>query len=59
MKFFSVTNAATDQPVLVNLDNVELFTPDLKRPSQTRIVFKSSSLIVKESYESIKSKLIG
>ena len=57
MKFFNLTVASTDQPVLVNLDNVEFFTPDFKRPSQTRIVFGSSSLIVKESYESIKERI--
>lgn len=57
MKFFNLTIASTDQPVLVNFDNVELFSPNIERPSQTRVVFNSGSIIVKESYESIKEKL--
>lgn len=59
MKFFNLTVASTDQPILINLDTVEFFTPDLNKPSQTRVVFSSSSTIVKESYESIKERIIG
>lgn len=57
MKFFNLTIASTDKPILVNLDTVEFFTPVLDRPSQTRIVFNSGSMIVKESYESIKERI--
>lgn len=57
MKFFNLTVASTDQPILINLDTVEFFTPDPNRPSQTRVVFNSSSTIVKESYESIKERI--
>lgn len=59
MKFFNLTIASTDQPALVNLDNVEFFSPNIERSSQTRVVFNSGSIIVKESYETIKSKIIG